>query len=169
MLAMRTARFVAATLALTLATSTVAVAAAPADQMPPVHGVVGAVELDAPTSFGTFAVVEGIHQHRDIPVTGRDILTDDGRLNGRLDATFNYDVDRSGQEPVPAWGTLTIDDGAWTGTFTGLRRSDFEPFEINAFLVGTGEYDGLCAVLEISANPTYWAIDGVVHPLPMGA
>lgn len=169
MLAIRTARFVAAALALTLVTSAAAVAVAPDDEMARVNGVVGAVELDAPISLGTFVVVDEIYQHRDIPVTGQDVFTDDSRLHGRLDATFNYDVDRSGTEPVPAWGTLTIDDGAWTGTFTGIRRADFEPFEMNAFLVGTGEYDGLCAVLDISASPSYWAIDGVVHPLPMGA
>ena len=169
MLAIRTARFVAAALALTLATSAVAVAATQGDEARPVHGVVGAVELDHPTSLGTFSVVDGTYQHRGIPVTGEQIFADDARLLGRLDATFNFDVHRSGQEPVPAWGTMSIDDGAWVGTFTGMRRHDFEPFEVDAFLVGTGEYEGLCAVLDITAGPQSWAIDGVIHPLPMGA
>ena len=74
-----------------------------------------------------------------------------------------------GRRPVPAWGTVSIDDGAWTGTFTGIRRHDFEPFDVRAFLVGSGEYDGLCAVLDIAASPESWAINGVIHPLPMGA
>lgn len=165
----RTARLAAVAFALTLATSAAAVAATPGDEAPPVHGVVGAVELDAPASLGTFAVLEGTHQYRDIPLSGQDIFADDARLQGRLEATLNYDVHGSGQEPVPAWGMLSVDDGAWTGTFTGLRRHDFEPFELSAFLVGTGEYDGLCAVLDIAAGPDSWAIDGVIHPLPMGA
>ena len=122
-----------------------------------------------PTSLGTFNVTEGTYQHRGIPVTGEQVFTDDVRLMGPLDATFNYDIHRSGKEPVPAWGTMTIGDGAWTGTFTGIRRDDFTPFEISAFLVGSGEYDGLCAVLDIAATPASWAIDGVIHPLPMGA
>ncbi|MEX1333775.1 MAG: hypothetical protein AB1Z66_00580 [Candidatus Limnocylindrales bacterium] len=165
----RTVRFVVAAVTLALATSAVAVSAYPGEEAPPVHGVVGAVELDAPASLGSFTVVEGTHQYRDIPVTGQDIFADDARLLGRLDATLNYDIHRSGQEPVPAWGALSIDDGSWTGTFTGIRRHDFEPFEMSAFLVGTGEYDGLCAVLDITAGPESWAIDGVIHPLPMGA
>ncbi len=169
MLAIRTARFVAATLALILGTSVMAVAATQTDEAPPVSGVVGAIELDAPASLGTFAVVDGTYQHRGIPVTGQAISANDARLMGPLDATLNYDVYRSGQEPVPAWGTMTIDDGAWTGTFTGMRRHDFEPFEVDAFLVGTGEYEGLCAVLDISAGPESWSIDGVIHPLPMSS
>lgn len=168
MLAIRTARLFAATLALILGTSVAAVAAAPNDETPPVRGVVGAVELDAPASLGTFAVVDGTYQLRGIPVTGREIFADDARLMGSLDAVLNYDIHRSGQEPVPAWGTMIIDDGAWTGTFTGMRRHDFEPFEVDAFLVGTGKYDGLCAVLDITAGPESWSIDGVIHPLPMG-
>ncbi len=169
MLAIRTAQFIAATLALTLGTSAIALSATPYDEMPTVHGGFGAVELDAPVSLGTFAVADGVHQHRGIPVTGEEIFADDARLMGRLDATLNYDINRSGKEPVPAWGTMTIDDGAWTGTFTGLRRYDFEPFEIDAFLVGTGEYDGLCAVLDITAGSESWSIDGVIHQLPMEA
>lgn len=169
MRAIRTARLIAATLTLVLAASAAALAAAPGEQPPPVRGVVGAVELDLPVSLGTFAVVDGTYRHRDIPVSGDQVFADDARLMGPLAATLNYDIHRSGQEPVPAWGTMTIADGAWRGTFTGIRRSDFQPFEVRAFLVGSGEYDGLCAVLDIIAGSESWAIDGVIHPLPMGA
>ena len=168
MRAIRTVGFVAAVLTLTLATSAMAVPP-PQHETPPVHGVVGAVELDVPTTLGTFAVADGTYQYRDMPVAGQQVFTDDARLLGPLDAVMNYDVYRSGQEPVPAWGTMTIGDGAWTGTFTGIRRYDGEPFEMNAFLIGNGEYEGLCAVLDIAATPQSWAIDGVIHPLPMGA
>ncbi len=168
MRALRTVGLVAAVLTFTLATSVMAVPP-PQHGAPPVHGVVGAVELDVPTSLGTFAVVDGTYQYRDMPVAGDYVFADDSRLLGPLDAVLNYDVYSSGKEPVPAWGTLNIGDGAWTGPFTGIRRYDFEPFEMNAFLIGNGEYEGLCAVLDIAATPQSWAIDGVIHPLPMGA
>jgi hypothetical protein len=167
--AIRTTRFIAAMLAFVLGTSVGAVAANQSEQPLSVRGVVGAVELDPPASLGSFSVVESIHQYRDIPVTGSQVITDDVRLSGRLDATFNYDVQASGTEPVPAWGTLSVDDGVWVGTFTGIRDRDFEPFGVRAFLVGTGPYEGLCAVLDIEAGTESWAIDGVIHPLPMGA
>ena len=169
MRAIRTAQFVAATLALVLGTSAVAISASQSEEAPLVRGVVGAVELDPASSYGTWAVTDGVHQHRDIPVTGLEIFATDARLMGSLDATFNYDVYHSGKEPVPAWGTMSIADGAWTGTFNGIRRQDFEPFAMQAFLVGSGPYEGLCAVLDITAGPESWAMNGVIHPLPMGA
>ena len=171
MRAIRTAQFVAATLTLVLGTSAIAVPppASQGEEPPLVRGVVGAVELDPASSYGAYAVTYGVHQHRDIPVTGPEIFANDVRLTGPLDATFNYDVYHSGKEPVPAWGTMSIADGAWTGTFNGLRRQDFEPFEMQAFLIGNGPFEGLCAVLDITAGPESWAMDGVIHPLPMGA
>jgi hypothetical protein len=169
MRAVRTTRFVAVTLALTLGTSVATVTANQSEEPLSVRGVVGAVELDPPASLGGFTAIEGIHQHRDIPVTGSQIITDDLRLRGPLHASMNYDVQSSGQEPVPAWGTISIDEGAWTGTFTGIRDRDFEPFAVRAFLVGNGSFEGLCAVLDIAATDESWAIDGVIHPLPMGA
>lgn len=169
MRAVRTTRFVTFTLALILGTSVATVAADQSEEPLSVRGVVGAVALDPPASLGSFTAVEGIHQHRDIPVTGSQIITDDLRLSGPLDATMNYDVQSSGTEPVPAWGTISIDEGAWTGTFTGIRDRDFEPFAFRAFLVGNGSFEGLCAVLDIAATDESWAIDGVIHPLPMGA
>ena len=169
MRAVRTTRFATVTLALILGTSVVTVAANQSEEPLSVRGVVGAVELDPPASLGSFAAVEGIHQHRGIPVTGSQIITDDLRLSGRLDASMNYDVQSSGKEPVPAWGMISIDEGAWTGTYTGIRDRDFEPFAFRAFLVGHGPLEGLCAVLDIAATDESWAIDGVIHPLPMGA
>ena len=83
-------------------------AVTPSDETPTVHGVVGAIELDYPTSLGTFATAEGTNQHRDIPVTGAEIFADDARLLGSLDATLNYDIYRTGKEPVPAWGTMSM-------------------------------------------------------------
>ena len=169
MRAIQSARFVVATLALVLGASVVAAATNQSDEPLSVRGVDGAVELDPQASLGTFAAVESIHHHRDIPITGSEVITGDARFNGRLDATLNYDVQASGTEPVPAWGTMSVGDGAWTGTFTGIRDHDFEPFGMRAFLVGDGAYEGLCAVLDIEAGTESWAIHGVIHPLPMGA
>jgi hypothetical protein len=169
MRAIRTTQFVAVTLALVLGTSVAAVAANQGEEPLSVRGVVGAVELDPQASLGSFAVADGIHQYRDILVTGSQLISNDVRLGGRLDATLNYDVHASGREPVPAWGTLSINEGAWTGTFTAIRDRDSEPFAVRAFLVGDGPYEGLCAVLDIKAGTESWAIDGVIHPLPMGA
>ena len=169
MRAIRTTPFVAVTLALILGTSVAAVAINEGETPLSVRGVVGAVELDPQASLGSFSVAGGIYQYRDIPLAGSQVITDDPRLSGRLDASMNYDVQSTGTEPVPAWGTLSIDDGAWTGTFTGIRDQDFEPFAVRAFLVGEGPYEGLCAVLDIKAGTESWGIDGVIHPLPMGA
>ncbi len=170
MRSIRTAQFVAAALTLALGTSALAVPPpSQGDETPLVRGVVGAVELDPMSSAGTWTIADGVHQHRDIPVTGLQVFSDDARLMGPLDATFNYDVFHTGKEPVPAWGTMSIADGAWTGTFNGIRRQDSEPFEVQAFLIGNGQYEGLCAVLDITAGAESWAIDGVIHPLPMGA
>lgn len=169
MRAIRTAQVMAAALVLVISTATAALSTTYGQETPAVKGIVGTVELDPTASLGGWSMVESVHQYRDIPVSGDQIFADDARLKGRLDAILNYDVHASGKEPVPAWGTMSIDDGAWTGTFTGIRRGDYEPFDLRAFLVGTGEFEGLCAVLDIKAASTYWAMDGVIHPLPMGA
>lgn len=167
MRATRTTALVAVLLTLAFGISAATVAAAQEEENLSVRGVSGTVLLGSPTSLGTFAVTDGIHQYRGIPLSGPEVISDDVRLSGPMDAIFNYDVQSSGTEPVPAWGTLTIGDGAWTGTFTGIRAQDFEPFAVRAFLVGAGEYEGLCAVLDIAAGTESWAIDGVIHPLPM--
>ena len=74
----------------------------------------------------------------------------------------------------PAWGTMRIEAtevsaeaGSWQGAFTGIRRTDGEPFAVRALLFGDGAFGGLCATLDIQAGPGDWMIDGVVHPDPM--
>jgi hypothetical protein len=143
-----------------------------------VSGVSGSLALDPATSNGDFTVDDAVFQYRGVPVRGWPLVTDDFRLTGQVDATWNYDVHRSGSQPVPAWGTMridspslasieAIDEGAWTGTFTGIRRSDSEPFMVRAFLMGEGIYEGLCATLDIQAGTDAWLVDGVIHPAPM--
>jgi len=74
---------------------------------------------------------------------------------------------------MPAWGTITIesDTGSWSGDFTGIRPSYFEPIGIRAVLFGEGDYDGLCATLDITAlqmaRGDTWVLDGIVHPADM--
>jgi hypothetical protein len=142
----------------------------------PVQGVTGGVTIDLGTSLGDFSVSDGVFEYRAVPKTG-SATADDPRLVGRLESIWNWDVLRDGTQPVPAWGTMRITpepvagaDGAWTGTFTAIRQHDFEPFRTHAFLIGEGAYDGLCAILEIAAEPgAEWALEGVVHRLPAGA
>ncbi|MGD8682717.1 MAG: hypothetical protein PVG27_02120, partial [Chloroflexota bacterium] len=65
----------------------------------------------------------------------------------------------------------STDDGAWDGAFMGIRQSDFEPVEIRASLFGEGAYDGLVAMLDITATGMSggqtWIVDGFVLSHPM--
>ena len=159
------------------------------DQLGPMQAITGSVILDTPRSLGEFSSSESIHHHRDVPITGAPIVMNDPRLSGSLESTWNWDVDSSGTMPVPAWGSMRIEvpalhtvrlggdasasvevglgEGAWSGTFTGIQRADFEPFTVRAFLLGEGAYVGLCAVLDIEAGELGWLADGVVHRVPM--
>jgi hypothetical protein len=89
------------------------------------------------------------------------------------DRVFHWDVLASGSQPVPSWGAMRIanGEGAWEGTFTGIKSADGAPVVIRAFLVGEGIHDGLCATLDISATGTAtgdtWMVEGVIHPDPM--
>lgn len=175
----RAAPVVAAALALVLGSSVTA--GTPADEVAtilPINSVTGSLTLDPATSAGEFAVEDRVYHYREVPVAGSALLTDDPRLMGRLDSAWNWDIHASGSQPVPAWGTMQIDvpalstvpetgPGTWSGTFTGIRRGDYEPFLVRAFLVGEGAYEGLCATLDIEAGRDAWTIDGVIHPDPM--
>ena len=120
---------------------------------------------------GTFDVENRVFQYREFPVAGSSHLVTDSRLSGYLFSEWNWDVQSSGGEPVPAWGTMTIkgDDGSWSGDFSAIRESDFQPVDIRAVLFGEGGYDGMCATLDITAlelaRGDTWTIDGIVHPV----
>ncbi len=159
------------------------------DELGPMQAITGSVILETPRSLGVFSASEGIHHHRDVPITGAPIVMNDPRLSGNLESTWNWDIDSSGTIPVPAWGTMRIEvpavntvrpsgdgsasvevglaEGAWSGDFTGIRRADGEPFAVRAFLLGEGAYAGLCAVLDIEAGERGWLADGVIHRVPM--
>jgi len=157
---------------LLLGGTTMAVMAAPADadrQIAPVTGTLAVHQLPG----GTFDVDDRIFQYRLYPVAGSTQHVSDPRLNGYLLSEWNWDVQASGDKPVPAWGTISIDgdDGNWSGDFTGIRPSDFEPVGVRAVLFGDGAYDGLCATLDITAlglaRGDTWVVDGIVHPFDM--
>jgi hypothetical protein len=122
---------------------------------------------------GTFDVEDRVFQYRDYPVAGSGHYMSDSRLAGYVLADWNWDVQSSGDRPIPAWGTIVIDaeDGQWTGSFTGIRPSGFKPVDVRAVLFGDGAYEGLCATLDITAiglaSTDTWIIDGVVHPMVM--
>jgi hypothetical protein len=67
--------------------------------------------------------------------------------------------------------TIKGDDGSWSGEFSAIRESDFQPIDIRAVLFGEGGYDGMCATLDITAlelaRGDTWTIDGIVHPVDM--
>ena len=152
--------------------STMAALATPADEdrsIKPVAGTLAVHQLPG----GTFDVEDRVFQYRDYPVAGSTHHVNDARLAGYLLSEWNWDVQSSGDRPVPAWGTITIDgpDGAWVGDFAGVRENDFEPIDIRALLMGQGAYDGLCVTLDIIAlelaRGDTWVIDGIVRPVDM--
>lgn len=151
-----------------------------------IQHVSGSVVLDEPTTRGAFDVADRVYQFRDVPRTGAPLVMSDPRISGQLQSTWNWDVHASGTQPVPAWGTMQIDvpalstidreaedlvsrmsEGAWVGDFTALRHADGEPFEVRAFLLGEGAYEGLCATLDFEAGDMAWLADGVIHPVAM--
>ena len=139
------------------------------DQIGPVMGTYTVNQLPG----GTFVNDDRVFQYRDFMVGGDAHHVSDSRLRGDLTSEWNWDVQSSGSQPVPAWGTITIeaDDGSWSGDFTGIRPSYFEPIGIRAVLFGEGDYDGLCATLDITAlqmaRGDTWMLSGIVHPVDM--
>ncbi len=122
---------------------------------------------------GTFDVEDRVFQYRGYPMAGSGVHVSDPRLAGYILSDWNWDVQASGDQPIPAWGSITIAaaDGNWQGDFTGIRQSDFQPVGLRAMLFGDGAYEGLCATLDISsvglAQAGTWVLDGVVHPVMM--
>ena len=186
MRATRTAAVVAVALALFVGVAVAAATPVYEAETLPVSGITGTATLQTPPSLGDFSVDQGVFEYRSVPIVSSWLVTGDGRLNGLIDSTWNWDVHGSGSQPVPAWGTMRIDvpavstfdgkghrtisyseEGAWNGTFTAIRRGDLEPFMTRAFLFGEGAYEGLCATLDIEAGADAWTIDGVIHQVPM--
>jgi hypothetical protein len=141
--------------------------------------VTGSMVLGPSAGKGDFSVNDRVYQFRGVPISGAPLITNDPRLNGSLDSTWNWDVDPSGQLPVPAWGSMRIEvpeitttdtgigAGAWAGDFTAIRNADNEPFLVRAMLFGEGAYEGLCATLDFRAGTDGWLTDGVIHQVPM--
>jgi hypothetical protein len=152
--------------------STMAAVATSDEAIGPISEVTGALDVEH-LPGGTFEVHDRVFQYRDYHVAGLTEGLSDPRLAGDIVADWSWDVHALGDQPMPAWGTMKIaaGDGAWEGTFTGIRYGDLEPMGVRAFLFGTGAYEGLCATLDISASgmniPGSWVVDGVVHPVPM--
>ena len=152
--------------------TTVAVMAATDDVDRSIRAVAGKLDVHQ-LPGGTFDVEDRVFQYREFPVAGSTPHVSDPRLSGYLLSEWNWDVQSSGDRPVPAWGSIVIDGeaGSWRGDFSGIRESDFEPVGIRAVLFGDGEYEGLCATLDITAlqlaRRDTWSIAGIVHPVDM--
>lgn len=175
MRALRVATLLLAILSLVLGTAVAALATTTEDDSIDdysIRSVAGKLEVHQ-LPGGTFAVQDRVFQYRDYPVAGSTHHVSDQRLNGYLISEWNWDVQSSGDRPVPAWGSIVIhgDDGSWSGQFTGIRESDFEPIGIRAVLFGDGDYEGLCATLDITAfelaRGDTWMLAGIVHPMEM--
>ncbi len=171
MRALRMATLLTVVLSLVGGASTV-VAAATSDPAQPIRQVAGSLDVH-PLPGGTFDVEDRVYQYRGFPVGGSAYHFSDPRLTGYLLSDWSWDVHASGEQPIPAWGTITIsgDDGSWQGAFTGIRSSDFSPVDVRVLLIGDGAYEGLCATLDITTNGLAdagtWVVDGVVHPVAM--
>ena len=152
--------------------SSIATVAATPDATQRVGHVGGSLDVHQ-LKGGDFTVDDRVYQYRDYATSGPLWRVNDQRIAGQVISDWNWDIDAGGVQPVSAWGTMTIsgDDGAWQGTFTGVRYDDFQPVDVRAFLVGEGAYDGLSATLDITATGMAggetWIVDGVVQPLPM--
>lgn len=171
MRALRIATMLLSVLALSVGS---AVAAAATDQasditITPVAGTLTVHQLPG----GTFDVENRIFQYRDFPLAGSSDQMTDTRLDGDLLSEWSWDVQASGDRPVPAWGTITIhgEDGSWSGDFTGIRKRESQPLGMRALLFGEGAYEGMCATLDIAAlDPASggtWVVDGIIHPVDM--
>ncbi len=153
-----------------LASTTVAAPTDADHEIAPVAGTLVVHQLPG----GTFDVDDRVFQFRDYVMAGSTHRLSDSRLNGYLSSEWNWDVQASGDRPIPAWGSISIDgeSGSWSGAFTGIRPSDFEPVDVRAVLFGDGAYDGMCATLDIAAlelaRGDTWLLDGIVHPFDMG-
>jgi len=169
MRAVRIASLLLVVLSLIGGTTVAAVTAAPDTDrsIVPVAGRLTVQQLPG----GTFDVEDRVFKYREFPVAGSSHLVSDSRLSGYMLSEWNWDVQASGNQPVPAWGTMTIkgDDGSWTGEFTAIQESGFQPIDVRAVLFGDGSYDGMCATLDITAlelaRGDTWTIDGIVHPV----
>jgi len=172
MRAMRIASVSLVVLALILG-SAVAVTSSSIETQLPISKVTGTLTVEPQMPGGSWEVQDRIFQYRDFPISASGLTFSDPRLDGELQSNWNWDIQASGSQPVPSWGTMRIatDESVWEGKFTGIKRGDGAPVTIRAFLMGEGLYDGLCATLDITATGTAtgdtWMVDGVIHPDPM--
>ena len=146
--------------------STVGVAAQPSDEIPAVQvsGVVVFADSD-PVEPPTSITVDGAATKVLGASAVRQITMDDERLSGSqrvVSNQFEYGTDGS-----TVAGRLSIenDDGSWQGTYQGMVfPHGLGVARHQAVLVGTGEYEGLSAVLSYSpsdADDTL-AVDGLI-------
>lgn len=171
MRALRVATLLLATLSL-LGGTAAATLATTAEEDHSISAVAGKLDVHQ-LPGGTFGVQDRVFQYRDYPVAGSTHSVSDPRLSGYLLSEWNWDVQASGDRPVPAWGNIVIngEEGSWSGQFTAIKENQFEPIGIRAVLFGDGQYEGLCATLDITAfelaRGDTWSLAGIVHPMEM--
>ncbi len=122
-----------------LAGTNATVLASPAEPAAPIRPVAGTLDVHQ-LPGGTFAVEDRVFQYRQYVMAGPATHFSDPILGGYLLADWNWDVQASGDRPVPAWGQITIagEDGSWSGSFSGIRASDFQPLDVRTSALRRG-------------------------------
>ena len=94
----------------------------------------------------------------------------DSRMDGILYNSF--DSNEFGPNTDLAYGTgtwrIVNDEGAWEGTFNGLRLDDGESWASTTYpMYGEGAYDGLVALVawdytRVGSGDCFWIVKGVI-------
>ncbi len=100
------------------------------------------------------------------------VVTDDPRINGRLDFTQNvYSFladDLFSGSVQTAVGRIVNDGGSWAVEAQGFAQPGLNAYHNSNFvlhLTGSGGYDGLSAILLMDPVPrSHWDVEGIIFP-----
>jgi hypothetical protein len=135
------------------------------DPMAPVH-ITGRYTFSGhQTVSPTVTVEDGVTQYRGGETwEGIGVASSDPRFAGRASFTFDRDLYPGRFGAVWGAGTITNEDGSWTGTSVGpIRPGDGIAWRTFDQFTGTGAYEGLTVML-IKENTGEF--EGVILPTP---
>lgn len=120
--------------------------------------------------FAEQTETDGVRRQRDRASPGRSVMSD-ARLSGEAALFDNADRYTAGEFADILWGSIEIvnERGSWFGRSVGTTDLSAEGRGITYFeLVGSGDYEGLSAVLfqretEVDGVPAY-PMNGVIFP-----
>jgi hypothetical protein len=124
--------------------------------------VVTGTGANSQTDPGTVTTVGDVTQVRGETITGVS-TTNDPRVSGT--ATIPLNVDAYGAVG-PEWGTfrLPVGDGAWAGTVAGGGWDGGNGSVVDAWLVGSGAYEGLAYYFNGLSSGSTGDIQGAIVP-----